>query len=543
MKQTWPLAFGFAVIVFSGVGAAAYMRTPPGRILTVKSSESDSHPQQVRISIVGSDQMLISWITKDKNIPSLVEYGKTPGIYDCSASGESTSHRFFFYTSGNIHHVEIGPLDANTTYYYRCGGVGGESTFKTPPLTLPIEFVLIDFSLSSCILASLCWRLIDKNLISALFSTISPAVLPYVITSTTAQEVWAVLERRLQSSNRSRVLQLKNELHHIQMKNQTMQQYLAQVKNIVDNIAASGTKIDPEDIVLYILNGHPVTYNSFKTYIRASSLPADLDALYSLLCSEEIHINQEIKNDQLSTTAAYYANPQNQTWNKNPKRSSKYRNNGTRNQVISEQSTYQPPAANSRPTCQICSKIGHTANNCWHCCNLSYAPPMSAAPRALLAQPNPTAPQTWVLDSGASSHMTSNGTNIQFPSSYQGQDLVSVANGTTIPIQNYGQGILPLLDSSRKLHLCNLLHVPALTHNLFSVSKLTSDNSVSITFDSNGFEIKDLQDQQLLLRGRLIDGIYKIHIAPTKSTTALQAATTLTATWHGHLARPPRPPK
>ncbi|KAH0450736.1 hypothetical protein IEQ34_021428 [Dendrobium chrysotoxum] len=143
MKQAWPLAFGFAVIVFSGVGAAAYTRPPPGRILTVKSSESDSHPQQVRISIVGSDHMRISWITKDKNIPSLVEYGKTPDVYDSSASGESTSYRFFFYTSDNIHHVEIGPLDAHTTYYYRCGGVGEEFTFKTPPSTLPIEFVLI----------------------------------------------------------------------------------------------------------------------------------------------------------------------------------------------------------------------------------------------------------------------------------------------------------------------------------------------------------------------------------------------------------------
>ncbi|XP_020684618.2 purple acid phosphatase 22 isoform X1 [Dendrobium catenatum] len=143
MTQVWPLAFGFAVIVFSGVGASAYTRPPPGRILTVKSSESDSQPQQVRISIANSDQMRISWITKDKNLPSLVEYGKTPGVYDSSASGESTSYRFFFYTSGNIHHVEIGPLDANTTYYYRCGGVGGEFTFKTPPSTLPIEFVLI----------------------------------------------------------------------------------------------------------------------------------------------------------------------------------------------------------------------------------------------------------------------------------------------------------------------------------------------------------------------------------------------------------------
>ncbi|XP_020679262.1 uncharacterized protein LOC110097312 [Dendrobium catenatum] len=168
------------------------------------------------------------------------------------------------------------------------------------------------------------WRLVDNNLISALFSTISPAILPYIITSATAHEIWAVLECWLQSSSRSRIIQLKNELHHIQMNNQTMQQYLAQVKNIIDNIAASGTKIDPKEIIFYILNGLPATYNSFKTYIRSSSLPADLDASYSLLCSEEIHINQDIKKDQLATTTAYYATSYNQMRNKNTKRPNKF---------------------------------------------------------------------------------------------------------------------------------------------------------------------------------------------------------------------------
>ncbi|PKU69572.1 hypothetical protein MA16_Dca012906 [Dendrobium catenatum] len=111
------------------------------------------------------------------------------------------------------------------------------------------------------------------------------------------------------------------------MHNLTMQQYLAQVKNIVDNIAASRTKIDPEEIVLHILNGLPASYNSFKKYIRSSSLSADLDALYSLLCSEEIHVNQEIKKEQSQPNAAYYTTNSNQNRSKNPKRNSWYCNN------------------------------------------------------------------------------------------------------------------------------------------------------------------------------------------------------------------------
>ncbi|XP_020687690.1 uncharacterized protein LOC110103360 [Dendrobium catenatum] len=153
------------------------------------------------------------------------------------------------------------------------------------------------------------WMLIDSTLISALFSTISPTILSYVITASTAKDVWTTLERSLQPASCSRVIQLKNELHHIQMKNLSMQQYLTQVKTIVDNIVASGSQIDPEDIILYILNGLPASYNSFKTSIRTSPLLADLDSLYSLLCSEEIHVNQDPSKKLIQTTRPYMQLP------------------------------------------------------------------------------------------------------------------------------------------------------------------------------------------------------------------------------------------
>ncbi|KAI0520206.1 hypothetical protein KFK09_007677 [Dendrobium nobile] len=134
------------------------------------------------------------------------------------------------------------------------------------------------------------WKLIDRNLISALLSTISASVLPYVLTLATAHKIWTILKTRLQPTNCSRVIELKNELHQVQMKDRTMQQYLTQIKNLVDNIAAAGSTIDTEDIILYTLNGLPTIYNPFKTAIRTSLNPISLDILYSLLCSEEINL-------------------------------------------------------------------------------------------------------------------------------------------------------------------------------------------------------------------------------------------------------------
>jgi acid phosphatase type 7 len=97
----------------------------------------------VHISVVGSNRMRISWVTDDRSAPSVVEYGKSPGKYTASATGNHTTYQFFIYTSGAIHHVTIGPLEPGTTYHYRCGKAGDELILRTPPASLPVEFVVV----------------------------------------------------------------------------------------------------------------------------------------------------------------------------------------------------------------------------------------------------------------------------------------------------------------------------------------------------------------------------------------------------------------
>ncbi|KAI0500641.1 hypothetical protein KFK09_018857 [Dendrobium nobile] len=267
------------------------------------------------------------------------------------------------------------------------------------------------------------WKQVDQNLVSALLSTISSSVLPYIISLSTAHEIWSVLEKRLQPTNRSRVIQLKNELHHIQMKDLTMTQYLAQVKTLVDNISSSGGHIDVEDVILHTLNGLPSIYNPFKSRIRIIQQSITLDALYSLLCSEEINLHNEQQKDS--------SNPSDQTalWTSRSNASrgrSSFRGrgrgapfrtipSGTNNSTIQNFPAARATAsASSRPICQICGKTGHVALNCWHRCNMQYAPTTSNSnQRAYLTNSSNTVTSSvseWVLDSGATSHLTSDAT-------------------------------------------------------------------------------------------------------------------------------------
>ncbi|XP_020697135.1 uncharacterized protein LOC110110135 [Dendrobium catenatum] len=134
------------------------------------------------------------------------------------------------------------------------------------------------------------WMVTDQNLATAMCSTISPEVLPYVIHLESTQEIWATLHTRFQSSNRSKVIQLKHELHNISMETRSMTQYLTEIKKIVDQIASADSSVDPEDVIIYILNGLPPAYQSFTTTIRTMQGSLSLDTLYALLIIEEIHL-------------------------------------------------------------------------------------------------------------------------------------------------------------------------------------------------------------------------------------------------------------
>ncbi|XP_020675574.1 uncharacterized protein LOC110094647 [Dendrobium catenatum] len=134
------------------------------------------------------------------------------------------------------------------------------------------------------------WSVIDPNLAAALCSTISPSVLPYVTHLDSTNEIWRTLQIRFQSSNRSNVILLKNELHNVSMKNLSMSQYLIEIKKIVDQIASAGSTVDSEDVMIYILNWLPPSYQPFTASISTMQTSLTLDNLYVLLISEEIHL-------------------------------------------------------------------------------------------------------------------------------------------------------------------------------------------------------------------------------------------------------------
>ncbi|KAM1184372.1 hypothetical protein ACFX2I_013765 [Malus domestica] len=137
---------GLAFPVLFGAFVQGYNRPPPRKNLYVPADDPGSaSPQQVHISVVGEDKMRVTWIT-DIPSPATVVYGTSPGAYESTATGNTSSYTHgIIYTSGDIQDVVIGSLKPNTQYYCRCGSSHSdpEFSFKTPPAAFPITFAVV----------------------------------------------------------------------------------------------------------------------------------------------------------------------------------------------------------------------------------------------------------------------------------------------------------------------------------------------------------------------------------------------------------------
>lgn len=135
----------------------------------------------------------------------------------------------------------------------------------------------------------------------------------------------------------------------------------------------------------------------------------------------------------------------------------------------------------------------------------SYGPPMVQRSSTVMSTPTGG---NWFFDSGATSHVTNDLSNLSVQHPYTGGTGVMVGNGSTLPITHSGKGILPTPSTS--FSLSNILHVPSIFHNLVLVYQFAKDNQCRITFDSNGVVVQDLLTSQVLHRGPCHQGLYPI---------------------------------
>lgn len=108
----------------------------------------------------------------------------------------------------------------------------------------------------------------------------------------------------------------------------------------------------------------------------------------------------------------------------------------------------------------------------------SYGPP-TAPP--MIPSPEIAENPSWYIDSGATNHIINDSDKLLESTKYTGTKKLLVGNDIAINIQHV-RSVLLATTSHELLVLNNVLHVPCITKNLLSVSKLIADDNVITEF-------------------------------------------------------------
>ncbi|KAM1411727.1 hypothetical protein ACFXTH_024342 [Malus domestica] len=425
------------------------------------------------------------------------------------------------------------------------------------------------------------WFEKDQNLLIWLNSTLSEDLIPFTVGVSTSRELWQKLEQRFGGVSDAHVHQLRSRLHSIQKGHQSISEYLQQIKEISDSLTAAGAPISDRDLIAATLHGLPDEFESFIDSIMLRLSSTSLDELHGLLLTKELSIARRKHTGSSSVTEPFqvfsaqsqapllptpaYPPPLQSSFRYNSNRgrqnrtfhrSNRNRNTnrgffngnprGSQNYPHGSKSNYSGFSSSSgtNTQCQICGSTSHEAIDCFDRMNpdiFGRVPPAKLA--ALCAHYSSKPSPSWLLDSGATSHITNDIANLSVSSPYTGEDKVYVGDGKGLCIKNVGSSYLHTPHTA--FTLSNVLHVPHMKHNLLSAYQFLKDNDCSITLDPDGSTVKDRASGKMLLRGRVEDGFYPLHgfnttvlPSPSTSPSAFLSVKAPLKIWHRRLGHP-----
>jgi len=370
------------------------------------------------------------------------------------------------------------------------------------------------------------WTRQDQLILHAIISSVDQSVITMLGNVKTSKQTWDILNKMYASKTRSRIMHLKERLTRFKKGSLSIAEYLNGIKSVSDELAVINSTVDDVDLVIHTLNGLGSEYKEVSAALRTRENPITFEELHDLLTDYESYLHRD-EETPTPVPTALSAQKGRQHYHKrgyNPAQQGSSTNNRSTS-----------PGSNKRVICQYCEKSGHTAKICY---KLHGYPNQkrNTGPSAHHVRHAPYGSGSdWIIDSGATHHITNDLDGLHLTNPYHGADHLIVGNGSGAPITHTGNTVLH--TNSHTLHLSEVLHVPTITKKLLSVSSLCQTNPVSVEFFSNHFLVKDLKTQVPLLKGLHRNGLYHMP-HPSSTPTALITTSTSTQPWHHILDHP-----
>lgn len=327
----------------------------------------------------------------------------------------------------------------------------------------------------------------SQKALSTIIMAISTPKLYLVTSCEQPKDVWDTLRKHYERETLANKLFLKKKYFRMEMKEGTsVEAHIKQMKELTDKLASVGAPISEEDQMVTLLGSLPSNYATLVTALEARVDDLSLEFVQQSL----IHEEQKQKSDVTIVSQADSA-------------------------LVGAQ---RKDRARKPPICWNCDEVGHIQRFC---------PKLRSQYKAKAAEENPASEgmftvsadlprmEKWLVDSGASSHMTHQKEFLLDYREFATPEKVGVGDGRVVEALGIGNVRLNMrfkVSESKRATLHNVLYVPKLACNLFSV-RAAASKSNTVKFGRTRCWIRS-NDGELLGMGSLADKLYQLDCEP-----------------------------
>eukprot|EP00170_Pyropia_yezoensis_P005414 contig_22006_g5428 len=357
----------------------------------------------------------------------------------------------------------------------------------------------------------------EQRALSTMALTVKPHHLATFRLHSTARGVWEALERDFRSRGPAQMLNLRRELANLRMaKDESILRYFNRGKTLAWEIFSLGDPADDAHLVTSLLIGLPKKYELTATVLSAQPELTVQRAQEQLQAAEarlvldaRAHDGPRAKDKGNALAAAD---------------GGRKGRRGDRGQ----------PYKRRDARCYGCNKMGHIRRNCPEEGKKDDDGGEGAAGLAMMASGAKPPNGMWILDSGATHHMTGSRATV---SNVMVCDPVEItlADGRVCMAQEAGRARLMIQGDKgpTSLMLNHVLVVPGLASNLFFIRKASS-HGYHVEFHANHALVK--KGGKVHVRGEVNGKLYVLSTPTTTGAAMIAASRTKEETWHRRFA-------
>nr|KYP42874.1 Retrovirus-related Pol polyprotein from transposon TNT 1-94 [Cajanus cajan] len=345
------------------------------------------------------------------------------------------------------------------------------------------------------------WFLLDRQALGVIRLTLSRNVAFNIAKEKTTVGLMTALSSMYEKPSASNKVHLMRRLFNLRMtEGASVAQHLNELNIVTTQLSSVGIEFDDEVRALILLSSLPESWNATVTAVSSSSRSNKLksDVVRDLVLSEEIRRRE---SGESSTSSVLHTESRGRA---------PTRGNGRGKSRDNRSKSRNHRSSNNSKTikCWNCGQTGHYKNQCKNAPKNQEAKAeaniasTSGRDDALICSLE-SKEESWVLDSGASFHATS---QREFFENYVPGNLGKVYLGNEQSCEIVGKGVVKIKLKGSVWELKNVRHIPDLTKNLISVGQLASEGYTT-TFHGDDWKIS--KGAMTIARGKKSGTLYK----------------------------------